>query len=114
MNLVSNPIPLIISIGFGGIFCHSKKRKTTMAKREVYETCRENTANCAKSAVKILHCDASNLAVYVNKADSDKDHSLASREEELDKKMALHHFSISENQKGEERPRQKSDTEMSM
>jgi hypothetical protein len=64
--------------------------------------------------VKISHCDASDLAVYVNKADSDKDHSLASCEEELDKKMGLHHFSISENQKGEQRPRQKSDSEMLM
>jgi hypothetical protein len=85
-----------------------------MARREVYGTGRENTADCARNAVKISHRDASNLAVYVNKADSDKDHSLASCEEELDKKMGLHHFSISENQKGEERPRQKSDTEMLM
>ncbi len=90
-----------------------------MAKREVYGTGRENTADkarvdCAKNAVKISHCDASSLAVYVNKAVSDKDHFLASREEELDKKKGLHHFSISENQKGEERPRRKSDTEMSM
>jgi hypothetical protein len=64
--------------------------------------------------VKISYCGASSLTVYVNKAVSDKYHSLASREEELDKKKSLHHFSIFKNQTDEERPRQKSDTEMSM